>query len=94
MEIPERYESILRTALEVAAERFTENARLCMVWGAPEGQRRVGEQFQRQAAECRQMIDILDGGSACDDGRPHDWDEPADERRPTVCRRCNAQQGD
>jgi hypothetical protein len=29
----------------------------------------------------------------CDDGREHDWDEPRDERRPTVCRRCNAEQG-
>jgi hypothetical protein len=87
MDIPQRYESLLRTALEVAAERFDEHARTII-------RGRIADQFRSQAADCRAIIAIIDDGSACDDGRPHDWAEASDERRPTVCRRCNAEQGD
>jgi hypothetical protein len=44
-----------------------------------------------EARPCVSFHEIA-AGDICDDGRLHRWDVPEDERRPTVCRRCNAQQ--
>lgn len=105
MNIPERYAAILQSALDCAARSWADDAARCVqiikanqAAGRPHDRRialyrEFEAQFIAQEVEARQLLAVLVDGSACDDGRPHDWTQPHGERGPTICRRCNAEQG-
>lgn len=103
--IPARFATTLQSALDCAARSWADEAARCVQIikanqdaGRPNDRRialyrELEAQYIAKLVKARQLQFILIDGSACDDGRPHDWASPAYERNPTVCRRCNAEQG-